>query len=193
MLRKWASLETVSSDGRRAWTGQRVDHTSGWKTEGGAYLTREEIQERNACCLSSGEIPYCGDKEIPSICPLLFGGYTLLPPRHDLANLPPKPSEVIQETDAGIFTLLQGHISQCRHGITVASCRDTCCGRAISDTIRHVLVEIAQCSPTSDVYSRDVVLVAFVLESKDSAGHANSSNNALASFKSAVSKPSVNQ
>ena len=55
------------------------------------------------------------------------------------------------------------------------------------------LVQIVQGSHTSDVYSRDVVLVALVLESARAAGHANSSNNAFASCKSAVSKPSVNQ
>ena len=35
--------------------------------------------------------------------------------------------------------------------------------------------------------------MVLVLKSTGAAGHANASNNALASFKSAVSKPSVNQ
>src|SRR5205823_9136075 len=39
---------------------------------------------------------------------------------------------------------------------------------------------------------QDAVLVALILESQGAAGHPNSSNNAFASFKSAVSKPSVN-
>jgi hypothetical protein len=56
----------------------------------------------------------------------------------------------------------------------------------------NALVQIAQGSHTSDVYSRDAVLMVLVLESTGAAGHANSSNNAFASFKSAVSKPSVN-
>src|SRR5215468_6275694 len=46
---------------------------------------------------------------------------------------------------------------------------------------------------SAHMYSYDAVLVALVLESQDAAGHANSSNNALASLRSAVSKPSVNQ
>src|SRR5439155_11776588 len=54
-------------------------------------------------------------------------------------------------------------------------------------------VQIAQGSHTSDVYSHETVLVALILESQGAAGHANSSNNAFASFKSAVSNPSVNQ
>ena len=57
----------------------------------------------------------------------------------------------------------------------------------------NALVQIAQGSHTSDVYSHDAVLVALVLESQGAAGHANSSNNAFASFRSAVSNPSVNQ
>src|SRR5215475_4677389 len=57
----------------------------------------------------------------------------------------------------------------------------------------NALVQITQGSHISDVYSHDAVLVALVLESQGAAGHANSSNNALASFKSAVSNPSVNQ
>src|SRR5215831_7836101 len=40
---------------------------------------------------------------------------------------------------------------------------------------------------------QDAVLVALVLESQGAGGHANSSNNALASLRSAVSKPSMNQ
>src|SRR5215475_3222622 len=40
---------------------------------------------------------------------------------------------------------------------------------------------------------QDALLVALVLESQGAADHANSSNNAFASFKSAVSNPSVNQ
>src|SRR3989442_9465537 len=40
---------------------------------------------------------------------------------------------------------------------------------------------------------QDTVLVALVLESTGAAGHANSSNNAFASCKSTVPKPSVNQ
>ena len=36
---------------------------------------------------------------------------------------------------------------------------------------------------------RDAVLAVVVLESKGVAGHANSSDNALASYKSAVSNP----
>src|ERR1700704_3630380 len=40
---------------------------------------------------------------------------------------------------------------------------------------------------------QDAVLVALVLESTGATSHANSSNNALASCKSAVSNPSVNQ
>src|SRR6266478_8893947 len=39
---------------------------------------------------------------------------------------------------------------------------------------------------------QDAVLMVLVLENKGAAGHANSSNNALASCKSAVSNPSVN-
>src|SRR2546422_6945109 len=54
-------------------------------------------------------------------------------------------------------------------------------------------IQMAQGSHTSDVYSHDAVWGAFVLESKGAAGHANASNNALASLRSAVSKPSVNQ
>src|SRR5215475_7785970 len=54
------------------------------------------------------------------------------------------------------------------------------------------LVQIAQGSHTSDVYSHNAVLAVLVLESQGAADHANSSNNALASFKSAVSNPSVN-
>src|SRR5215467_788395 len=57
----------------------------------------------------------------------------------------------------------------------------------------NALVQIAQGSRTSDMYSHDAVLVVLVLESQGAAGHANSSNNAFASFKSAVSNPSVNQ
>src|SRR5215510_6727065 len=57
----------------------------------------------------------------------------------------------------------------------------------------NALVQITQGSHISDVYSRDAVLVVLVLESQGAAGHANSSNNALASCKSAVSNPSVNQ
>src|SRR2546427_3983259 len=57
----------------------------------------------------------------------------------------------------------------------------------------NALVQIAQGSHTSDVSFQDAVLVALVLESQGAAGHANSSNNALASCKSAVSNPSVNQ
>src|SRR2546427_9015159 len=57
----------------------------------------------------------------------------------------------------------------------------------------NALVQIAQGSHISDVYSHDGLLVALVLESTGAAGHANSSNNAFASFKSAVSNPSVNQ
>jgi hypothetical protein len=54
------------------------------------------------------------------------------------------------------------------------------------------LVQIVQGSHTLDVYFRDAVLMALVLESKGAAGHAHSSNNAFASLRSAVSKPSVN-
>src|SRR5215813_8510584 len=72
--REQRSLVTVPSDGRRGWIGQHVYHGSGWKTEGGDHLTLGERQERHACCLSSGEIPSCVEKEIPSIFPLLFGG-----------------------------------------------------------------------------------------------------------------------
>src|SRR5262249_6818434 len=57
----------------------------------------------------------------------------------------------------------------------------------------NALVQITQGSRTSDVYSHDAVLVVLVLESQGTGGHANSSSNALASCKSAVSKPSVNQ
>src|SRR5262244_1138240 len=56
----------------------------------------------------------------------------------------------------------------------------------------NALVQIAQGSHTSDVYSHDAVLVVLVLESQGAGGHANSSNNALASLRSAVSNPSVN-
>ena len=57
------------------------------------------------------------------------------------------------------------------------------------------LVQIAQGSRTSDVYFYDAVLVALILESIGASGHAhaNSSSNALASLRSNVSKPSVNQ
>src|SRR5215471_11858952 len=54
-------------------------------------------------------------------------------------------------------------------------------------------MQVCERSPTSDVYSHDAVLVALVLESQDAVGHTNSSNNAFASCKSAVSNPSVNQ
>src|SRR5215831_8750363 len=54
-------------------------------------------------------------------------------------------------------------------------------------------VQITQGSHTSDVYSHGTVLVVFVLRNKGVGCHANSSNNAFASFKSAVSNPSVNQ
>src|SRR5262245_41886222 len=61
----------------------------------------------------------------------------------------------------------------------------------------NALVQIAQGSHTSAVYSHGMVLVVLVPESKGAAGHAdsssNSSNNAFASFRSAVSNPSVNQ
>src|SRR5215471_10952023 len=57
----------------------------------------------------------------------------------------------------------------------------------------NALVQMAQGSHTSDVSSCDPVSVARVLESQDAAGHANASNNVLASLRSAVSKPSVNQ
>jgi hypothetical protein len=39
----------------------------------------------------------------------------------------------------------------------------------------------------------DTMLAVLVLENRGAAGHANSSNNAFASFKSAVSNPTVNQ
>src|SRR2546425_548173 len=54
-------------------------------------------------------------------------------------------------------------------------------------------VQIAQGSHTSDVYSHEAVLAVLVLGSQGAAGHANSSNNVLASLRSAVSKPSLNQ
>ena len=54
------------------------------------------------------------------------------------------------------------------------------------------LVQIAQGNHTTDVSFHDAVLVALVLESQGATGHANASNNAFASFKSAVSNPSVN-
>src|SRR2546429_9531009 len=57
----------------------------------------------------------------------------------------------------------------------------------------NALVQIVQGSHASDMYSRDAVLVALILESQGAVGHANASNNALASLRSAVSKPSVNQ
>src|SRR6266568_1195546 len=44
--------------------------------------------------------------------------------------------------------------------------------------------------PCIRAYTSDAVLVALVLESTGAGGHANSSNTALASFKSAVSNPS---
>src|SRR5262245_56069740 len=56
----------------------------------------------------------------------------------------------------------------------------------------NALIQITQGSRTSNMYSRDAVLVVLVLENQGAAGHANSSNNILASCKSAVSKPSVN-
>src|SRR6516162_1367352 len=43
------------------------------------------------------------------------------------------------------------------------------------------------------VYSQEAVLMVLVLESRGTAGYANSSNRALASRRSDVSKPSVNQ
>jgi hypothetical protein len=55
------------------------------------------------------------------------------------------------------------------------------------------LVQIAQGSRTSDVYSHDAALAVLVLGSQGAIGHASSSNNILASCKSAVSNPSVNQ
>src|SRR6266853_1105729 len=57
----------------------------------------------------------------------------------------------------------------------------------------NALVQTAQGSHTSDVYSHDAVLVVLFLESQGAGSHANSSNNAFASCKSAVSNPSVNQ
>src|SRR6516162_5419474 len=57
----------------------------------------------------------------------------------------------------------------------------------------NALVQITQGSRTSDVSSRDAVLVLLVLENKGAASHANSSNNAFASLRSGVSNPSVNQ
>src|SRR5215831_6734205 len=54
-------------------------------------------------------------------------------------------------------------------------------------------LQIAQGSHTSDVTSHDGMLVALVLESQGAGGYDNSSNNALASLRSAVSNPSVNQ
>ena len=54
-------------------------------------------------------------------------------------------------------------------------------------------VQIAERSHTSDVYSHDAVLVVLVLESQGAGGYNNSSNNAFASLRSNVSKPSVNQ
>src|SRR6266446_686210 len=57
----------------------------------------------------------------------------------------------------------------------------------------NAIVQIAQGSHTSDAYSRDAVLAVLVLESKGAGDNANSSNNAFASCKSAVSNPSVNQ
>src|SRR5262245_23971563 len=57
----------------------------------------------------------------------------------------------------------------------------------------NALVQLVQRSHASDVYSHDAVLVALVLENRGVADHANSANNAFASFKSAVSNPSVNQ
>src|SRR6266567_3972703 len=62
-----------------------------------------------------------------------------------------------------------------------------------SGMLIDALVQIVQGSQASDVSSRDAVLAVLVLESKGAAGHANSSNNALASLRSAVSNPSVNQ
>jgi hypothetical protein len=55
------------------------------------------------------------------------------------------------------------------------------------------LIQIAQGSHTSDVYSHDTGLVALVLENKGATGHANASSNVLAFLRSAVSNPSVNQ
>jgi hypothetical protein len=56
----------------------------------------------------------------------------------------------------------------------------------------NALVHITQGTRTSDVSSRDVVLVALVLDSLGAVVHANASNDALTSFKSAVLKSSVN-
>src|SRR5262245_30872078 len=57
----------------------------------------------------------------------------------------------------------------------------------------NALVQIAQGGDTSAVYLHGMVLVTLALESQGAGGHANASNNALASLRSAVSNPSVNQ
>src|SRR5262249_29972529 len=76
--------------------------------EGSRCLTRGERQERHACCLSSGEIPYYVDKEIPSMFPLLFAGirpYLLNTISH---ICPEKPYDGLEEHTGGMFALSKG-------------------------------------------------------------------------------------
>jgi hypothetical protein len=57
----------------------------------------------------------------------------------------------------------------------------------------NALVQIVQRNQSADVYVYDAVVVALVLENTGAPGHANASNNTFASWRSTVSKPSVNQ
>src|SRR5262249_16920491 len=72
-----------------------------------------------------------------------------------------------------------------------------------SDSVCNMLDKEWECSsilvsrwlsePCVMLVFQDAVLVALAPESKGTVGYAHSSNNAFASFKSTVSKPSVNQ